>query len=411
MHLDDKKKIIIISNYAPDEIYLSTELKILKEEYSVLLFRKEDQAYNNVRVKREPGIDVIEVPKMKMRSLRFIVYLFLSLSRKETILELKFLFQKRKPSIRLIKRLLCMAAISHIDTLYIRKAISQKKIIVSDAIIYSYRLNSGALTAINLKRIFGGEKCIGRAHGIDLYEYRDSEDYLPFRRCIMKNLNDIYTISLDGYEYLFNRYPNVYNKFHVARLGTIDYGIEAFSSNAELSIISCSRVEEIKRLDRVVQALSKIDNVDIKWMHIGGGSLLQEIRTLSESLLPPNIRAQFVGNIENSEVYEIYRKNSFDIFVNVSYDEGLPVAIMEASSFGIPVIATDVGGTSEIVENGYNGWLIPRDYDDATLSNLFLYYYKMNEEEKLTLRKNARNKWKKEFNQESNYRKFVKMIK
>lgn len=216
---------------------------------------------------------------------------------------------------------------------------------------------------------------------------------------------------MDGYNYLTERYPFVNNKVQVARLGTVDYGVEKFRPGECLSIVSCSRVEKIKRIDRIIKALAKITSINIKWTHIGDGSLLPDIKNLAESALPSNIQIKFVGNLENSKIYEVYKENYFDVFVNVSYDEGLPVAIMEASSFGIPIIATDVGGTSEIVKNGYNGWLIPREYGDDVLSDLLLSYYEMTDYDKHILRKNARNKWEEEFNQETNYRKFVDMIK
>lgn len=407
---DGKERLIIISNYAPDEIYLSKEVRFLKEKYSVVLFRKKDRSYRNIRVKSEKGVEVVEIPTLTPNSLFFFVHLFLALFRKETIQEFIKLLRKRKLSIRNLKKIFWIKVISHFDSSYIIKTIFQKGIDASAAIIYTYRLNSGALTAINLKNKFNGKKCIGRAHGIDLYEYRDCGDYLPFRQYMMKNLDEIYTISVDGLNYLVNRYYFVSDKVRLARLGTVDYGIEIFDSGKELSIISCSRVESIKRLDRIVLALSKITDVAIRWTHIGDGSQFQEIKSLAECILPYNIKTYFTGNIENNEIYKIYKENYFDIFINVSYDEGLPVAIMEASSFGIPVIATDVGGTSEIVENGYNGWLIPRDYDDSILCELLLAYHRMEDNDKQIVRENARCKWEEGFNQEINYRKFVDMI-
>ena len=45
-----------------------------------------------------------------------------------------------------------------------------------------------------------------------------------------------------------------------------------------------------------------------------------------------------------------YRRNRVDLFISLSSSEGLPVSMMEAISFGIPILATDVGGVSEIVK-------------------------------------------------------------
>ena len=53
----------------------------------------------------------------------------------------------------------------------------------------------------------------------------------------------------------------------------------------------------------------------------------------------------------------------------MSETEGIPVSIMEAQSYGIPVIATNVGGTSEIVHDGINGVLLSRNFDTADLLN------------------------------------------
>jgi len=98
-----------------------------------------------------------------------------------------------------------------------------------------------------------------------------------------------------------------------------------------------------------------------------------------------NIQLQFAGNIVQSEM-EYKRKidkvvkeaeiedqveflgwiddvagvlHNADVFVLPSYNEGFPRSILEAFAAGLPVIATDAGGTSEIVDNGQNGFLIP----------------------------------------------------
>jgi len=47
-----------------------------------------------------------------------------------------------------------------------------------------------------------------------------------------------------------------------------------------------------------------------------------------------------------------------DIFVNPSYSEGLPTSVLEAAAIGVPTVATDVGGTREIIEHGETGLLI-----------------------------------------------------
>jgi glycosyltransferase involved in cell wall biosynthesis len=48
-----------------------------------------------------------------------------------------------------------------------------------------------------------------------------------------------------------------------------------------------------------------------------------------------------------------------DLFVSSSLWEGLPTNILESMASGVPVVATDIPGTREVVRNGYNGWLTP----------------------------------------------------
>lgn len=54
--------------------------------------------------------------------------------------------------------------------------------------------------------------------------------------------------------------------------------------------------------------------------------------------------------LSHDQVMNYYKEHHFDVFINMSTNEGVPVSIMEAASFGIPIIATNVGGTSEIVQ-------------------------------------------------------------
>lgn len=64
----------------------------------------------------------------------------------------------------------------------------------------------------------------------------------------------------------------------------------------------------------------------------------------------------FLGQKNQDEVIDIL--STTDIFVNPSYSEGLPTSVMEAASIGLPIVATDVGGTREIIENRRTGSLI-----------------------------------------------------
>jgi len=62
----------------------------------------------------------------------------------------------------------------------------------------------------------------------------------------------------------------------------------------------------------------------------------------------------------------------FDLLVLPSYTEGMPNVVLEAFAAGVPVVATTVGGTPEIVEDGVSGYLVPSGDDEAMAERICL---------------------------------------
>ena len=103
------------------------------------------------------------------------------------------------------------------------------------------------------------------------------------------------------------------------------------------------------------------------------------------------------------------QQGNFDFLINTSSSEGIPVSIMEAMSLGIPVIATDVGGTGEIVNNK-NGHLLPSNPTTVQISDAINLYCSLSQQEKKSKRDNAHNTWEDKFNAQKNYGVFVTQI-
>lgn len=231
-----------------------------------------------------------------------------------------------------------------------------------------------------------------RYNGYDLYEERQN-GYIPFRHNQLKKINTAMPISENGKQYLIKKYPAFKHKIQKRIIGTKAIGNAIISTDNTLRIISCSNLIPLKRVEIIVAALMKI-NFDVHWIHIGGGQLQTVIETACKKL-PPNIKWHITGKIAPNEVYNYYLNKQVDIFLNVSETEGLPVSIMEALSFGVPIFATNVGGTNELVNNN-TGKLLAKDITPQALATDLLLFYNLPIAAKLQLRKNATTYFKTE---------------
>lgn len=207
------------------------------------------------------------------------------------------------------------------------------------------------------------------------------------------------------------KYPVYKEKVILSRLGTMDQGLAILpQSMDEFRLVSCSTVSPIKRIHLIVEALAQIKNIRVRWDHYGDGLLLSDIKCLAVKLLHGNIHWHFHGYVDNQTLMSIYQKKPYHLFLNVSSSEGVPVSIMEAMSFGIPCVATDVGGTKEVIENYKNGILLSSDFKPKELAGWIMLFFKMDEKEYLLYRNNARTGWEEFYNADKNYRIFLNFL-
>jgi glycosyltransferase involved in cell wall biosynthesis len=85
-------------------------------------------------------------------------------------------------------------------------------------------------------------------------------------------------------------------------------------------------------------------------------------------------RYQLLGTVTGEKKTKLLRQAS--LFVLPSYNEGLPIALLEALASGLPVVSTFVGGIPEVVKDGYNGFLIEAGDIEALTEKLAVLYWK-----------------------------------
>lgn len=115
-----------------------------------------------------------------------------------------------------------------------------------------------------------------------------------------------------------------------------------------------SRFDPVKGVNYLLEALARLHQPEVQLVLIGGGVQRPELEAMAQKLGIAG-RVHWAG----------FRSNipgllpALDIFVQPSVYEGLPMSVLEAMAAGLPVVATAVGGTPEIVSDGVTGCLVP----------------------------------------------------
>ena len=415
-----KKRILVILNarfpYEKSEDFLSNELDYASgfDEiicFPILVFGI--KTTNDIIYKKsKTTLSFFNPISSYWESKRKIKLLFLILTKKEVYEEIFILLKKRQFSLGNIKNLFSFLLISN-HTFYEVWNKVNKILNNNDVVIYSYWMHCSAMTAISLKNKIKNtanvEKIITRCHRFDLYEYANDSNYIPMRKHILSNIDEIHSISEDGLIYLKEKYTINENKLILSRLGTIDRGVTIFPKSGTLHLVSCSWMRPVKRVSSIVEAISNLP-FQLEWVHFGDGEEFNSIDNLVKNINNPLVSCKLMGAYSNEKVLQKYANSQYDVFINVSENEGIPVSIMEAMSFGKIIIATNVGGTAEIVENGINGYLLDKDFTNNELVSVLTKVALLDENQFNEMFKQSRIIWEERCNAENNYTQFYKNL-
>lgn len=275
----------------------------------------------------------------------------------------------------------------------------------SKCILYSYWLCEYPLAIIiaNYKTL--NAPIIARAHRYDLYD-ENWPSGIPFRNWKIKYIDKLFLISKHGFDYIKNKTPEKYhNKYNISYLG-VKEGKPTFVSgeNKRKVIVSCSRVVDFKQVNQIPDLLKKLDS-EVLWIHFGDGKDFAKVKKKAE-LLPSNIKVELRGNVSNTAIYDFYCNNHVDLFISTSSSEGLPVSMMEAQSYGIPIVSYPVGGVTEIVVENETGLLLQNNYSIEQNAAILLTALDYSFD-----RKRIVQYFSDHFCSENNYRTFVSTIR
>lgn len=178
--------------------------------------------------------------------------------------------------------------------------------------------------------------------------------YLLTRKNIKKSQNVIYVTN----EFLQRRYPNSHNN-----IGCSDVVIEEVNEEyiikkkeylknvdcRKLKIVTVASVQlKYKGQEYVMKAISRLKKggYDLQYFLIGGGDNTRLKKIAKKYDVEKNIK--FMGSFPHNEIFSLL--SEMDLYIQPSLQEGLPRAMIEAMSVGMPIIGSNVGGIPELID-------------------------------------------------------------
>jgi glycosyltransferase involved in cell wall biosynthesis len=235
-----------------------------------------------------------------------------------------------------------------------------------------------------IAKVVGIPHIVYTAHGFHFHELGNPiENFIYFRleKLAGRFTDVLITINKDDYKVAVER--NIVPNGKVVYIKGVGVDTERFDSekvsldgvDASLAnslggiFISVGRLEREKHFDHLLKAflLVKQKRSDFKLLIIGDGAKGDYLKNLSIALnLQSNI--EFLGYIKGVEKF----LKVSNVFVFASSREGLPVSLMEAMAMEKPIVAYNIRGVRDLVEDGVNGFLV-KFGDIDTLAERILY--------------------------------------
>ncbi len=266
-------------------------------------------------------------------------------------------------------------SIAHI----VKKTLHRYSLHPKDTLLYTFWFLNTTTALCRLSNDKESWKIVSRAHNHDIYENQLQDTFIShhLREFTLKHLHMVYPVSKDAESYLHTNYPVYRSKIQLRTIGSeklfniINKPTDTTTSN-HFTILSVSRVVPVKRVLfnlQVIKEVAKLNPyIHFNWIHIGGGELFAELKNAVNNTRIHNLTIELKGALSNIEIHKLYKTKPIDLFLLLSTIEGLPIALCEAMSYGVPVVATDVGGNREIISSK-NGILINIDFTEYDIAH------------------------------------------
>ena len=245
--------------------------------------------------------------------------------------------------------------------------------------LYSFWMSFDGYAAALCKKLMPKARFVVRCHSFDVDIERIKLNPYLMKQMTIDQADGVYPISQVAKEQLLSYMKGRMDesKLQVLAVGSGGRPLEEpkqapMYSRGILRVVSCAMISPNKQIEMLVEALAMWEGCPLYWTHIGGGEGLEDLRRMADFKLrhKENVIAEMLGTLEIDDILKLYETHAFDVFVNTSRMEGMPISIMEAMHHGTLIVAPSVGGIPELITPEV-GWLYdPEDGAEGVLRAL-----------------------------------------
>lgn len=219
-------------------------------------------------------------------------------------------------------------------------------------------------------RLFG-VPCIFHLHGSEMKTFYNGLPAIGqwLVKCSLEKADAVIVLSQSWQDFIFKAAPKA--KIHIINnyVSLPQLDVKNANSNATFDVLFLGILGHRKGIYDLLaswtEVLAAVPNARLL---IGGNGEVEQATAMAEKLGISD-SVVFLGWVDQHQKAELL--STADSFVLPSYNEGLPMSVLEAMSYKVPVVTTNVGGIPELIDNDINGLMIEPG-DQAALSNALI---------------------------------------